>query len=245
MAKDRLTAIVPAYNEAARIGSTVRGLRSALCVGRIIVVDDASIDATASHATGAGAELIQLARRSGKGRAVEVGLQEVDTPFVAVIDGDLAGTSALVETLAQPVLRGRADVAIAAMPMPGGRRGFGLVTGLARWAVRRYGGIEVDNPLCGQRVMTKQAALAVLPSARGFGLETRSTIVHGRLGHRVTVVPVEMTHRRTGRDWAGAWHRSRQLRDVAAEVAWWASGAGARRFPANPLPAEDLDTEGR
>lgn len=217
---------MPARNEGERVAATVHSLLSVACVACVVVVDDASEDDSGSVAEAAGAQVLRLERRSGKGAAVEAGLARVNSGYVAFIDADLEGTALLIEPLAAPVLDGRVDVAIAEMPLTGGRRGFGWVTGLARWAVKRYGGLDIANPLCGQRVMTRAAAEALRPLAPGFALETRATILHGRLGHRIAVVPVEMSHRRTGRDLSGFRHRAGQFWDVAREVGRWVFGAG-------------------
>lgn len=221
-----VTAIVPARNEEERVGDTIRALLSSARVDRVVVVDDGSRDHTAAVAEAAGARVLRLARHLGKGGAVEAGLSEAETPYIAFVDADLGESAALLSQLAEPVVEGRADVAIADMPLPGGPRGFGIATRLARWAVSRYGNLAIDNPLCGQRVMTREAAESLRPLAAGFALEARATIMHGRRGHRVVVVPVDMTHRRTGRDLQGLTHRARQLWDIAREAGRWATGAG-------------------
>jgi glycosyltransferase involved in cell wall biosynthesis len=216
--------IVPALNEGDRIASTVRALWACGYVGQVVVVDDGSRDETASEARAAGASVFQHSRRCGKGAALQSGLGLAERDWVAFIDGDLASSAGCISTLAEPVLLGEFDVAIARMPFPGGLRGFGLVMGLSRWAVRRFGGLELSNPLCGQRVMSKDTALRLLPMGHGYAIETRSAIVFGRLGLTVTEVPLPIEHRRSGRDLRGILHRAAQLRDVAVESLRWALG---------------------
>ncbi|TMK82640.1 MAG: glycosyltransferase, partial [Actinobacteria bacterium] len=77
-----IAALVPARNEAARIGETVRALRSVPDVGEVIVIDDASTDDTAVRATEAGAAVLRLAARRGKGGALLAGLAKTDADML-------------------------------------------------------------------------------------------------------------------------------------------------------------------
>ncbi len=224
-----VTAIVPAYREEARIGATVRALRAIPAVGDVLVVDDGSTDRTASVAREAGATVLSLPRRRGKAGAMEAGLRAASLPYVAFVDGDVGASAEHIATLITPVLAGDADVAIALMPLEGGPRGFGLVTGLSRWAARRYGGLTLQSAICGQRVMSRETALKLLPFGRGYAVETRCAIIFGRLGLKVVEAPVPMEHRRTGRDLRGLLHRARQFAHVLEETARWTLWRGRQR----------------
>ena len=58
-------------------------------------------------------------------------------------------------------------------------------------------------------------ARAVLPFARGFGMETAMTVDAHRAGFRIVEVELDLEHRATGRTAAGFAHRGRQLVDIA------------------------------
>jgi biofilm PGA synthesis N-glycosyltransferase PgaC len=60
MSKPGITAIVPAYNEAASIADTVRSLLCQTVPVYVIVVDDCSTDSTALIARQAGATVIMV-----------------------------------------------------------------------------------------------------------------------------------------------------------------------------------------
>lgn len=64
-------AIVPAYNEAERVGSVVRSLLA--FVDDVVVVDDGSIDGTADVAKDAGAIVLSHKINRGQGAALETG----------------------------------------------------------------------------------------------------------------------------------------------------------------------------
>jgi glycosyltransferase involved in cell wall biosynthesis len=63
-----VVAVVPALNAAASVGAVVAGVRRHL--GRVLVVDDGSIDGTAERAAAAGAEVIRHPSNRGKGTAL-------------------------------------------------------------------------------------------------------------------------------------------------------------------------------
>jgi dolichyl-phosphate beta-glucosyltransferase len=93
----RLTVVVPAYDEADRIGATVRRLRQDLASAmeesdvEVVVVDDGSSDRTAEVALAAGAsQVVVMPTNRGKGAAVRAGVQAARGRAVAFTDADLA-----------------------------------------------------------------------------------------------------------------------------------------------------------
>jgi hopene-associated glycosyltransferase HpnB len=91
-----VTALIPARNEAATIGRTLKALAAQGWGLRIIVIDDQSTDDTARCARGAVPEnltVIQGTRLpagwSGKLWALHQGLARVQSPFVLLLDADI------------------------------------------------------------------------------------------------------------------------------------------------------------
>lgn len=212
----RVVALVAARDEGDRIGETVTALRALEPVAEVVVVDDGSRDETAPRSLAAGATVLRLDRARGKGRALEGALARLRDRAADVwllADGDLAETAASLDAVLAPVLAGEADLAIATFP-PGQADGFGLVKRAARHAIRLGSGLDVREPLSGQRALTADALEAVRPLARGFGVETAMTIDAVRAGLRVLEVPAELGHRPTFRDVRGFAHRGRQGWDV-------------------------------
>ncbi len=114
----RLSVVVPAYDEADRIGDTVRrladGLAEVAADGgvEIVVVDDGSHDATADAALAAGARqvVVQPANR-GKGAAIRAGVAAARGRTITFTDADLAYDPTQVVRVAAAVEDGW-DVAI-------------------------------------------------------------------------------------------------------------------------------------
>jgi putative flippase GtrA len=109
----RLTVVLPAYEEAARIGAAVAAVREALAdvAPEILVVDDGSTDGTAAEAAAAGARVVQLERNQGKGAAVRAGMLAATGRTVAFTDADLAYPPSLLRDLLAEVEDGW-DVAV-------------------------------------------------------------------------------------------------------------------------------------
>ncbi|MEM7815182.1 MAG: glycosyltransferase [Candidatus Aenigmatarchaeota archaeon] len=104
-----VTAIIPAYNEAATVGKVVQAVSKAK-VDEIIVVDDGSCDETAEVARRAGAKVLVHARNRGKGCAMKTGLNAASGKIVVFIDADLKSlTPQKVNMLIEPILKGKAD----------------------------------------------------------------------------------------------------------------------------------------
>jgi hypothetical protein len=236
-------ALVPAKDEAERVGATVRALRDLPGVTEVLVVSDGSTDATAARALEAGAHCLDLPRNLGKGGAVNAGLAALmgrvaerlspEPAALLLADADLAGTAGRLGRLLDPVLAGDADLAIADLPAQHGAGGFGVAMGLARRGIANATGRRMSEPLSGQRAVRWEALPALLPFAPDFGIEVAMTIDALRAGLRVVEVEVDLHHNPTGKDLAGLLHRARQARAIARELtrrrAWRPTPNGAER----------------
>lgn len=104
---NRVSAIVPAYNEERTIANVVRVLVASPTIDEVIVVSDGSSDATAQIAQAEGATVYQLPRKSGKGQALLHGVAHTDADVLVFFDADLKGlTEDHIERLVLPVKNG-------------------------------------------------------------------------------------------------------------------------------------------
>jgi glycosyltransferase involved in cell wall biosynthesis len=214
-----MAVVVAAHEEAERITATVAALRGAFPGAAIWVGDDASRDGTAELAMTAGAQVVRRGKAHGKGgnvtAACEAALSAEPAPsLVLLCDGDLGASAGRLGPLVDAVAAGECDLAVAMFARRVGG-GFGAALGFARWAERRLSGFEARAPISGQRALRAETLRAVLPFARGFGMEIGMTVDAVRAGYRVGEYELDLEHRATGRDARGFLHRAVQLRDFA------------------------------
>ena len=187
----RVLVLVPAFNEAGRIGAVVRGVLAHL---PILVVDDGSTDATAAEAEAAGATVVVQRPNQGKGAALRAGFRlALEDGFDAVItlDGDGQHDPAAIPAfLTARTLAGDALVIGCRdfRRMPPSRRLANSLGGRAfSWAVGR----DIPDNQSGYRLVDRrlmQALLASRESGFAFEVEMITTCIRG--GWPMAWVPI-------------------------------------------------------
>ena len=108
MANPRVTAIIPAFNEAATVAEVVKEVSANPHVAEVIVVDDGSHDGTANAARCAGARVLTLPKNEGKASAMAHGVRAATHDIIFFADADIHGlTSEKINRIIEPVLSGR------------------------------------------------------------------------------------------------------------------------------------------
>jgi glycosyltransferase involved in cell wall biosynthesis len=110
----RISCIVCTYNEAGRIRQILDAVRRHRALAEVIVVNDGSTDGTEAVLQECRDILVvSYAPNRGKAYALSRGIDVATGDYVMTLDADLAGvTAADIQALADPVLRGEADVSI-------------------------------------------------------------------------------------------------------------------------------------
>ncbi len=122
--------VIPVYNEAHALESSVRRLRQHLDTQlehsfQIPIADDASTDATLELARSLAEEIpevhpVHLARK-GRGGALRSAWTQSKAQVVAYMDVDLSTDLAALSPLLEPLLAGRGDIAIGSRLSPGAK----------------------------------------------------------------------------------------------------------------------------
>lgn len=179
-------AVIPAFNEAGRIGTTVRGARRHLT--DVIVVDDGSADATADEARLAGAVVLRHPANLGKGAALKTGfayaLQSgVDAVLTLDADGQhdpddiprFLSAGAGVDILVGARTRDRAG-------MPPLRR---LTNRGMSWLISRLVGAPLKDTQSGYRLVRCRALRELDLRTSNYDLETEILVRAARAGFTV------------------------------------------------------------
>ncbi len=212
---DRITVIIPAFNEATRIGKTIQSLREIPYDLHIVVVNDGSTDETTSIARTYADDVIEMPRNGGKGKALNYAWRQLEGNLFLFVDADLEYSANLIEALLPPILDGNADMTIAAFPPALKKGGFGLVKGLATNGIRKMTGQHFHSPISGQRAIRREVLESIGGLSEGWGIEVALTIDALRKGFRVEEVMIALHHRETGRDLQGFIHRGKQFVQIA------------------------------
>jgi dolichyl-phosphate beta-glucosyltransferase len=234
-----LTLVLPAYNEAARIGPALDELFAYLDAPTpegfhpridVLVVDDGSSDGTADIVRSrpeaerpAGEDLARLAvlpvSHGGKGAAVKAGMLAAEGNLVVFADADMATPPGELVKLVAALAT--ADVALGSRIQPDGsdmratqpgyRRALGAMFHLLAsiWVVG-----DVKDTQCGFKGFTKEAAQDLFARQQVTSIVFDVELIHlaRRRGYRLAVVPIRWEDVRGSRMRPGA--------TLALRVAW-------------------------
>jgi dolichyl-phosphate beta-glucosyltransferase len=202
--------IVPAYNEEARIGSSLVQLRDYYSAQsytwHVTVVSDGSRDGTNAlvrefAAANPGFSLIEYMPNQGKGYAVRKGMLEVEGEILLFCDADLATPQEETSKLLAHILDG-AEVAIGSRPLQESRlekrqplyrellgRGF-------NFAVQMLAVKGIKDTQCGFKMFRREAAHEIFSRCTmdGFSFDFEALMIARDLGFRIDEVPIRWSH---------------------------------------------------
>lgn len=196
----KVTAVVPALDEAPSIAAVVAGLRAQPLVATVVVVDNGSTDGTGEVARRAGARVVREERR-GYGRACLAGVRAADGELVVLLDGDAADDLRDLSRLVAPLLAGEADLVVGVRVAGGRERGAlpphqAAGNRVAVALVRLLYGVRVSD-LGPFRVIRRRDLLALEMREATYGWSAEMLVKALRAGYRYREVPVRY-RRRTG-----------------------------------------------
>lgn len=214
-----VSVLIPAFNEEKQIKSTIETAFGLNGVKEVIVIDDGSTDRTYQQAVQTQAKVLQLSSNHGKGFALNYGMQQVNEDIILLLDADVGTTAVEAQKLLNPVIKKQVDMAVAKFPKTNKKGGFGLVKKLATWGLKIITGQYFTAPLSGQRAINKKVIEEINEFAPGFAVEVALTIAVWQSGFKIEEIPVNMTHRVTGRTLKAFYHRGQQFKDIAFVLA--------------------------
>ena len=199
-----LSVIVPVYNEAATVATTIARVREVDLPVQLVVVDDHSTDGTVRllerlRDSGAIDLLLLRPENGGKGTAIRDAIPHCTGDFVVIQDADLEYDPADLSTMLRPVLDGRADAVFGSRFMGGPHRvlyfwhrcGNGLLTLLSNMLTD----LNLSDMETGYK-MIRTDLLRTLPlRTRRFGIEPELTARLAQARARIYEVPVSYSGR--------------------------------------------------
>jgi glycosyltransferase involved in cell wall biosynthesis len=205
-----LSVVVPAFNEEARLGTTLTELRTFLAARpwdwEVRVVDDGSADGTCGVAEAASREepriVLQREPHRGKGGAVKAGLLQARGDYRFICDADLSMPVAELPRFLPPMLQDF-EVAIGSREGHGARRiGEPLVRHLAgrafNYAVQQLMVGGLNDTQCGFKMFTRRAVETIFPlvTIDGWAFDIEVLFIARQRGLRIVEVPIEWHYRR-------------------------------------------------
>ena len=204
--------VIPCFNEAVRIGKTLRAtldyLAGAAPESELIVVNDGSTDATASIArevlagTKIATRLLENFPNRGKGAAVRSGLLAAQKPIGLFSDADLSTPLEETPKLIEPVADDQIDIAFGSRALdrsligirqPWRREYAGRVFNLL---VRVATGLPFWDTQCGFKAFRMDVCRPIIEAARvdGFAFDVELLYLAQCAGLRIREIPVRWNH---------------------------------------------------
>jgi len=179
METPKIAVLIPCYQEEKTIGKVVADFRRVLPGAEIYVYDNNCTDATAAIARQAGA-LVRREKRQGKGHVVASMFEQVEADVLVMVDGDDTYEAEAVGALLEPILKGDADMTVAARLQTYADKSFRpfhvLGNRLICAIINRVFGSRISDIFSGYRAFTREAAAQIPITAAGFDVETELTL---------------------------------------------------------------------
>ncbi len=196
-----VTVVIPAYNEEHGIATVVANIRAALPDAEVLVIDDASADATAEQARQAAAHVLRHPLNKGNGAAVKTGIRYAAGDVVLLMDADGQMDPRYIPAILGKLANGYDMVVGARTPDTQGdtlfrRLGNRALDGLGSYLVET----QVQDLTSGYRAMRREVIMEfihLLPNR--YSYPTTSTLALAKAGYSVGFVPIRGQRRQAGR----------------------------------------------
>ncbi len=192
-----ISVIIPAYNEAQRIGKVIESVTE--YADEILVIDDGSTDNTANVAKEKGAVVIHQ-KHSGYIAALKRGFHESKNGIVVTMDADGEHRPCDIPNLTAPIILGETDL-VMGIRRNAPRMSESFITWLTNLQVK------TGDACTGFRAIKKE--LALLLKLKGACTCGTLVLETNFLGARITDIPVEIYHIKKPR--LISWHHIKQF----------------------------------
>lgn len=191
--------VIPAYQASRSIHSLVEELQGAGL--SVIVVDDASSDATAQEARRAGARVLIRKTNGGKGAALREGFAEAlagRCRWVLTLDADGQHLVSDIPRFLDAASAGKADILVGnRMEDPAGMPLARKLTNRCMSRVlSRLMGQNIPDTQCGFRMISRELLRKVVLTSDRFEIDSELVVKAAWAGFRIGSIPVGCVYRR-------------------------------------------------
>ncbi|NCN22143.1 glycosyltransferase family 2 protein [Candidatus Falkowbacteria bacterium] len=204
----KIACVIPAWNEEKNIAQVIKNVRP--FVDKIIVIDDASKDATSKLAEEAGAYVIRHLINRGQGAALQTGNDyalNLGIDIIVHFDGDNQFLAEEIKDMIAPIIKNEADIVFGSRflekkaNLPLFKRL--IIYPLAQAFTRLILGIKLSDPQNGFRAMTRQTAekIRIMNREMAHNSEIQTKAFSYKL--RVAEVPITVIYHHFGQKLSG------------------------------------------
>jgi glycosyltransferase involved in cell wall biosynthesis len=210
MPQPTLSIVVPAFNEAARIGNSIERIMAYVKQSPVpmdvIIVDDGSSDTTADVVQrterDSAVRLIRNGENHGKGYSVRQGVLSATGTYVLFTDADLSAPIDELQKLLDVAIRDNADVVIGSRGVDRRyiekhqSRGRELGGIAFNKMVRLLLGLNLHDTQCGFKLFQRERTRGIFEKQTivGFGFDPEVLFLAARRGMKIREVPVRWSH---------------------------------------------------
>lgn len=191
----KITVILPAFNEEVSIGSVV--LLTRRFADRVIVVDDGSSDRTAEIAEKVGAEVIVHEINKGKGAALKTGFAlaaYLGADIIVTMDSDGQHNPAEIPQLVAPIIEGMADIVNGSRYLNGMGKNTPVYRRVGQTVLDRFtninSGLKITDSQSGFRAFAVSTVDVFRFNASGMAIESEMLADAGKAGLRIKEVEI-------------------------------------------------------
>lgn len=203
-----LVVVIPAFNEEATVGSTIKDFLSIAEVTKVVVIDNNSKDGTLDlvrELSSTNPKLTVLREiKQGKGFAIRKAFRNIDADFYVMVDADTTYSSNDLHKLLEVTKTGDIDLVVgnrlanSVYVEQNSRLFHNFGNHLVRKIINRLYGSNLEDILSGYRVMSKSFVEGFPITSRGFELETEITLHALDRGYSIAEVPISYFPRPEG-----------------------------------------------
>ena len=195
----KIAVVLPAYNEAARIGAVLATLPVEIEGNEVmaVVVDDGSRDATSEVAKAyARVRVIRHRTNLGKGAAAKTGCDaacKLGAEVIVLMDSDGQHKTEDISRMVAPLINSEVNQMVI-----GAREIGGSMPGMMRlgnqglnWVIKMLFGVQCNDSQSGFRAFTREVYPSIRWASSSYAMETEMLILAGYAGINLVEVPIE------------------------------------------------------